>query len=230
MFRLLPCFVLGIALLAGCGGGESDTSAAQKNTAKPTKKSKPKPPVEIAVITVKADEFPSIEAALEALAANFQAPEGQARKDQEVRVQKWLVMQGAAAVPAVAGKAGDAAESLEMRITTCRILGQLGTTAVDPLIEIAHSDAPTLLRRKAIESLGVMQADRKVIDALIELLDDSDSLIQWQAIDGLKKFGPAAKAAAPKLAQLRKDGAEESVRVSAGEVLKIIDPRATFVD
>jgi HEAT repeat protein len=99
------------------------------------------------------------------------------------------------------------------------------------LIAVAAKDNSSQLRRKAIETLGLVKpAESKSINALIALLDDADSQVQWQVIDALIKIGEPAKGAASKLSELRQNHADESIRVSAGEALKKVDPRKTFVD
>jgi HEAT repeat protein len=225
--------VLGAAvlILTGCGGG---TTAPQKpaTTKKPKKTEKAEPKkLDIKPVEVKADEFPSVEAALTELDKVLQMPDGEERNRAEIRVQMWLALQQDKAVPLVAARAADPQQSVPVRITACRILGKLGPTGVDTLLQLAGKGDSNQLRRKAIETLGGMKPpEKKTIEELISLLDDTDTQVQWQVIDALIKIGQPAKAASAKLNELRKEHADEQIRVSAGEALKKVDPRKTFVD
>jgi HEAT repeat protein len=228
MMRWVPLVLFAVALATlGCSGAPT---APAKTAAKKPKKSEPKK-LDIQPVEVKADEFASVEEALTELDRVLEMPDGDDRNRAEIRVQNWLAMQGGAAVPLVAQRASDAEQSIARRITACRILGKLGPGGVDTLIEIAAKGDSSQLRRKAIETLGIMRpAEKRSINALIAHLDDADTQVQWQTIDALIKIGEPAQAAASKLNELRQSHADESIRVSAGEALKKVDPRKTFVD
>jgi HEAT repeat protein len=219
-----------IAVLAGCGGRSVATTPAPAKKAKKVEKTEPKQ-LDIKPVEVKADEFPSVEAALVELENVLQMPDGEERNRAEIRVQTWLAMQQDKAAGPVAAKAADGQQPIAMRITLCRILGKLGPAGLDTLIELAGKGDSLQLRRKAIETMGGMKPpDKKTIDQLIVLLDDPDTQIKWQTIDALIKIGQPAKAASKKLSDLRQNDKDESVRFSAGEALKKVDPRTTFVD
>jgi HEAT repeat protein len=219
--------IAGALAISGCGPTRATPA---KTVANKRKKSEPKK-LDIKPVEVKADEFSSVEEALTELDRVLEMPDGDDRNRAEIRAQNWLAMQGSAAVPLVAERASDADQSIARRITACRILGKLGPGGVDTLVALAGKDDSSQLRRKAIETLGVMKpVEKRSIDALIEQLDDADTQVQWQTIDALIKIGEPAKAAASKLSELRQSHADESIRVSAGEALKKVDPRKTFVD
>jgi HEAT repeat protein len=221
-------FVLGLLVLSslyGCG------SAPETKAAPPKKKTKKSEPVKLDIkpVEVSAGEFPSVAAALEELERVLKMPDGEDRNRAEIRVQKWLVLQGDKAVPEVAAKATSKSESLETRITTCRILGKLGPAAEKPLMTIIDEAESNQLRRKAIQTLGSLEKPTPaIIDKLIALLDDKDTQALQYAIDALKAIGPPAKAAAGKLSDLRQKHSEEQIRVAAGEALKKVEPRKTL--
>jgi HEAT repeat protein len=228
MRRRLVALGLGIAWLASFGCGASPPS--QPTVAKPPVAPKQSPP-EIKPVEVRPDEFPSIEAAFAELEKALALPDGNEQNRAVLRCQKWLALQQDKAVPITAEHASDPRQPLGMRLTACRILGLLGPAAVEPLLELADHADSTQLRRKAIETVSRMKPPApKTIEKLIALLDDADSQIQWQVIEGLRQMGEPAKAAAAKLSQLRQEHAEEQIRVSAGEALKKVAPRKTFAD
>jgi HEAT repeat protein len=227
MKRWITLVLVPALAIAGCGGTRTTPT---KVAGKKPERTEPKK-LDIKPVEVKADEFATAEDALSELDRVLEMPDGEDRNRAEIRVQTWLAMQGEAAVPLVAERASNAQQSMARRITACRILGKLGPGGVDTLIALAAKEDSSQLRRKAIETLGVMKpAEKRTIDALIAQLDDADTQVQWQTIDALIKIGEPAKAAASKLSELRQTHVDESVRVSAGEALKKVDPRKTFVD
>lgn len=220
---------LGCALLAllGC----ANEPPPNPTGAKPQAVKKKPPPPESKPVEVKADEFASVEVAFMELEKALALPDGDEQNRAVLRCQKWLALQQQKAVPITAERASEPRQPLGMRLTACRILGQLGPAAVEPLLTLADDADVNQLRRKAIETVSRMRPpDPRTIDKLIVLLNDSDSQIQWQAIDGLRQIGEPAKAAAEKLSQLRQTHPEEQIRVSAGEALKKVAPRKTFAD
>ena len=227
MFGRLFCVVIVVLAVSGCGD-----SRPPATTADPPKKPKRTEPqkLDIKPVAVKADEFSSVDAALAELEQVLKLPPGEERNRAEIRVQSWLTMQQEKAAPNVAKRASDPQESLEMRITACRILGKLGPTGTATLVSIAKQGESSQLRRKAIQTLGLMPANKEAIAELIAMLDEPDTQILGEVIDALKKFGTAAKDAAGKLNTLRQGHAEEQIRVASGQALKKVDPRATFVD
>jgi len=227
MIRNWLLILLAALLLAGCGGRrEPEKPVATKKPKKTEpKKLDIKPPPEIP-----ADAFPSVDAALTELERVLQLPDGDERREGERRVQGWLKMQQEKAVPAVAAWASDSQKPLPERITACRLLSLLGPTGMDTLLQVASEGESVQLRRKAIESLGLMKPEKKSVDKLIALLDDPDTQVKGTVIESLIRIGEPAKAASAKLNELRKTHAEEQIRVAAGQALKKVDPRRTFVD
>lgn len=217
---------LAVVLIAGCGDSQPEP---KKTVAKKPKKPEPAK-LDIKPVEIPPDAFPSVEAALVELERVLALPDGDERKQAEIRAEGWLVLQQEKAVPAVAAWAADSQKGLPARITACRILRRLGPTGTDTLLVVASTGESVQLRRKAIESLGSMKPEAKTVNKLIELLDDSDTQIQGQVIDSLIRIGEPAKAASKKLNELRQTHAEEQIRVAAGQALKKVDPRKTFVD
>lgn len=218
------------ATAPGCG---PTRAASSKTTTSKPKKHQPSAPkkLDLKPVEVKADEFASIEAALTELDRVQELPNAEERNRGEIRVQTWLAMQRDKAAPLIIARVKDPQQDIARRITACRILGKLGPSGTDTLIAVATHDDSSQLRRKAVETLGLIKpAEKKTIDALIALLDDANTQVQWQVIDALIKIGQSAKGAASKLNELRQTHADESIRVSAGEALKKVDPRKTFVD
>lgn len=213
--------------IAGCDG---PPPARTRPAAKKATKAEPKK-LGVQPVKVQADEFASVQEALAELDGVLAMPDGAERNRAEIRVQSWLALQQDKAVPLIAQRASDTEQSIAVRITACRILGALGPGGTDTLIALASKDDSNQLRRKAIETLGAKKPpEKKSIARLIALLDDPDSQVQWQVIDALIKIGEPAKAASGKLNELRQNHADESIRVSAGEALKKVDPRQTFAD
>ena len=228
MSRWLSFLLVGTTLVAAGCGPTRTAPTANKPKKPPT--SEPKK-LDIKPVEVKADEFPSVEEALAELDRVQELSNAEERNRGEIRVQNWLAMQPEKAAPLIIARAIDPQQDIARRITACRILGKLGPSGTDTLIALAAKADSSQLRRKAIETLGLLKpAEMKSISALITLLDDSDTQVQWQAIDALIKIGEPAKGAASKLNELRQNHADESIRVSAGEALKKVDPRKTFVD
>jgi HEAT repeat protein len=227
MLRGLFCGVIVVLAVSGCG--ESRPAATTADPPKKPNRTEPQK-LDIKPVEVKANEFDSVDAALLELEQVLKLPSGEERNRAEIRVQSWLTMQQDKAAPSVAKRAGDPQESLEMRITACRILGKLGPTGTETLVTIAKQGESSQLRRKAIQTLGLMPANKEAIAELITMLDEPDTQILGEVIDALKRFGTAAKDAAGKLNTLRKAHAEEQIRVASGQALKKVDPRVTFVD
>jgi HEAT repeat protein len=233
MIRSWPVVVVCVGLLSGGLGCGSRALPPQPAAAKPKKVSaSPAPqPAAAKPVTVTVDEFSSIEAAWSELERSLALPEGDAQKRAILRCQQWLALQQDRAVPLTAQRATETEQSLAVRLTACRILGLLGPAADEPLLDVARTGEASQLRRKAIETLGRKKpVAPPTVDGLIALLDDGDAQVQWQAIDALQAIGGPAQGAAERLNALRRDHAEEQIRVSAGEALKKVAPRRSFVD
>lgn len=231
MLRSLA-ILLAAALVAamGCRPMRTPPVTTAENQLKKPKANESKK-VDVKPVEVKADEFASVEDALAELDHVQQLPNIDEHNRGEIRVQNWLAMQQEKASPLIIARVKDPQQDIGRRITACRILGKLGPSGTDTLIVVAANDESSQLRRKAIETLGLIKpAETKSINALIALLDDADTQVQWQVIDALIKIGEPAKGAASKLNDLRQNHADESIRVSAGEALKKVDPRRTLVD
>jgi HEAT repeat protein len=229
MLRLLA--VVLIVAAVGCGPTRTPpTKTAENRQPQKPQASEPKK-LDIKPVEVQADEFASVQEALDELDRVPQLTSAEERNRGEIRVQTWLAMQQEKAAPLLIGRVSDPQQDIARRIIACRILGKLGPSGTDTLIATAAKDESSQLRRKAIETLGLMKpVETKAIDALIALLDDADTQVQWQVIDALIKIGEPARGAAGKLNELRQNHADESIRVAAGEALEKVEPRKTLVD
>src|SRR5207249_1312423 len=79
-------------------------------------------------------------------------------------------------------------------------------------------------RNSAVGILGRMQDEPDLVtSAIIKALDDTNMMVQGNAINFLGKFGPQAKAAVPKLVSLTTDP-DSDVRECAVRALEKIDP------
>src|SRR6185369_10417425 len=78
-------------------------------------------------------------------------------------------------------------------------------------------------RNSAVGILGRMKDEPDLATALIETLDDTNKMVQHNAINFLGRFGPEAKAAVPKLLLLTTD-ADSDVRECAVRALEKIEP------
>jgi hypothetical protein len=228
--RLVILLVAAVSASVGCGPTRTAPAKIAENRPQKSKPSEPKK-LDVKPLEVKADEFASVEDALAELDRVQELPDADERNRGESRIQTWLAMQHERAAPLLIARVNDPQQNIARRITACRILGKLGPSATDTLIAVAARDDSSQLRRKAIETLGLIKpAETKSINALIALLDDADTQVQWQVIDALVKIGEPARGAASKLNELRQKHVDESIRVSAGEALKKVDPRKTLVD
>jgi HEAT repeat protein len=224
----------GLASLVACIGCGAAAIPTEQPPATPTSQlaaSPPKPKNDIPPAVARHDDFPSVEAAFLEVQRALAEDEGPEQNKALIRCQNWLVMQQEKAIPEAARRATDPQQPLPMQITACRILGMLGPESAEPLARVARSGESTQLRRKAIEMLARQKPPTDAtIAVLLELLDDSESQVQWQAAQAFSQIGEPGKAAAARLGELRRDHPEEQVRVAAGDALKKVDPRRTFED
>ena len=96
---------------------------------------------------------------------------------------------------------------------------QAGGRPISHWLEAIH-DPDQRVRTEAALKLGnVGSADSRALPALISALDDSEASVRRAAIQGLVKFGTAAKGAVPRLKEIRESDANAGLREFAGEVL-----------
>lgn len=128
-----------------------------------------------------------------------------------------LLLSGAAHaqtdVNALIDQLGDRKE--ENQVAAYRALKELGSAAVEPLIEALnnHSDIP--VRKNAAITLGMMKA-HDALDDLISSLQDSNGMVRWAAAWALGELADG-KAVGP-LSELLKDSIW-TVRMRAAEAL-----------
>jgi HEAT repeat protein len=114
-------------------------------------------------------------------------------------------------------------------IITCFALLACGCARTTPTLAggkpVIHwvqnlKDPDPKARRHATEKLGnVGSNDPAVLPALHIALDDADAQVRTAAIVALLKCGPAAKEAAPALAEMQKKDRSAQVREYAGKAL-----------
>ena len=171
-------------------------------------------------------QFSSVEEALSVLVKSSDTED----KQQQKAAYLWLARQGAAAVEPVVTTMNDESVSMVARRHACGVLGHLGPTATEALLDASRSDE-TALKLKAIESMPAIKPPSKpIVDRLIVLLDDPSDQVKNTAIRSLGQIGPPAKAAAEKLNALRGNSPSETTRLAAGDALKLVRPIRTFDD
>lgn len=217
-------------LLLGCGP-QSNREAQKSSTKKPaagrqTKSkpvAKPKP-----TLTVEADSFAGIPEAIEALAEAAKS----GKKDEMIQADKWLEMQGQAALEPLANVVTDEQAHLAPRIAACRVLRRLGPNA-KPALKQALGSESQQMRLNAIESLSLVRpTDKDIIQTLMGLVDGEDERARLHAIQALARIGPQAEdMCADKLVTILNDEKEnEAIRDAAKRALKKVNPRRTFTD
>jgi HEAT repeat protein len=127
-------------------------------------------------------------------------------------------------------ESADASTGDEVRRAAAESLGKIGwraEAAVKPLLAMLKS--PDLgLRRAAAEALGNIPTpteDPKVLQSLLEALDDQDPVVEASAAFALQTFGGDARAAIPSLARMIGANRPLSLRRSAVQALSNIDPQ-----
>jgi len=223
-----------ILFLAGCGsspqtGGQAKKSSPKTPTAskatKPEPEAKPKPSS-----TVDADSFAGIPEAIRVLTEA--AKSGGKKDDELMRADKWLGMQGDAAVEPLASVWNDEQADLAGRIAVGRILRRLGPAA-KPALKQALGSETRLMRLNAIQSLGCVQpTDPDIIQTLLDLIDGDDERIRLEAILALANIGTEAEdMCTDKLVAILNDAEENrTLRDAAKRALKKVNPRRKFTD
>ncbi|HWY77502.1 MAG TPA: hypothetical protein VN281_17925 [Verrucomicrobiae bacterium] len=112
-------------------------------------------------------------------------------------------------------------------------MGQDAKEAVPLLIGATKSPAPQL-RMLAISALNEIRVQPEVtLPVLMTSLNDSNKFVQWSAVQGLGRIGSRARAALPRLLELRHDQSSVPGRWCTGpptlaesveDALKTIDP------
>jgi HEAT repeat protein len=224
------CLIFAIATLtlAGCDSkSQAKKGTAKKPATKPVQSPPPLPP-DVKVpekITVRPDEFPSVDAAIAELRRGAEA------KDEAIigRPELWLVGQAEKAVEAVSAVVRDEAESVESRIVACRVLPKLGPKTVETVVKASEVSAPPALRLKAIDSLGRFKPPAKAaIERLGALLDDEDHQVKMLALQSLANIGTPAESTAPKLLQMLKTEKNPQLMRQVDKAIKAVEPRRTL--
>lgn len=227
----MRCLVLAgvVSIALGCGAAPAKKPVAAPEPKPPAVKptaTKSQPPV-AAPAPVTADSFPN---SVEAVKALVQAV-SDSNSEEFARAQSWLLLQKATAIPAVGDLVRDEAAPLFARTAGCKILAQLGSEAVQPLLDASQNDAPRV-QHVAIEQLGnVRPSNQHIATKLIELTQGTDNEIRLAAILGITHVDPPVTDAADvMLAILNNTDEPESLRSAAKECLKKVNPRKTFSD
>jgi HEAT repeat protein len=205
---------------AGCGPAPITIEPVKKKPS--VKKTTTKP---IALPTVAADAYPSIDAAMaevETLSKSSDPDTGM----RLLKIETWLNMQGEKSAPDLAARIKDPATGLATRLTACRVLARMGPVAQPTLLEAAAGE-PKQLRLKAIESLGrVKPSSKEILDKLLALVDGDDFDTRKAALGAIEDIGTPAKSAVPKLVGILNDvNEDETIRSLAKAALKKVDPR-----
>ena len=216
------CFAL-LALLIGCDSateGDLDlefTTGPEVDLNLDSQPTEPPPK----------SDFADVDEALATLVTAIEAKES----PQQVAALNWIGAQGEAAVPALVAAVEDEAAGITYRRVLMQTLTRYGEAATPVLLK-ASTDGELAVQLKAVECLGAVDPPTpKILDRLIELIDDDHSQVRRFALRAIGKIGPRAERAAPRLKEIRKDPkADEAVRVAAGEALKAVKPIATFKD
>lgn len=232
MRRLLPIAL--ICSLVGCGGSTTaptsngtGNSAAQASEAGASEKSQSataaKPDY-----SVTATSYTDIPTAIDVLST--------AAREEDiteiVRSERWLVMQGSAAIEPLGKIFGDEQADLAARIASSRVLRQLGPDAMDAL-RLGMNSSSQQIQLNAIKGLAYLKpTNDRIIRGMVILVDHDEQRIRQEAILGLAAIGPAAQSAAEeRLIQLLNDTNEnETLRDAAKRALKKVAPRRSFTD
>ena len=221
LFSFLSCSALLILLVIGCSSEPAATT--DKGSSKTSTRSK-KPRRRRPVIKVPQDAYSNLEAAVsEATTARAKADDKAAQ-----RAEIWLKQQGPGSIPELSTILHNQDAELPRRITACRALAALGPPARADLLKALSSDQRSL-RIAATERISLIRpSDKQTVEQLVQLLDNEDQ--QWRkiAIQSLRRIGPPARQAIPKLDALANEPKDEIIRAEALKALKIIDPRHTL--
>ena len=210
-----------ILLVTGCNSESSKkTGKESTKTASRAKKPKRRQPV----IKVPQDAYSDLEAALNAATTAREKADDKAAQRAEI----WLKQQGSGSIPALSTILHNQDAELPRRLAACRALAALGPPARAVLLKAISSDQRSL-RIAATERISLIRpADKQTVEKLVELIDSDDQ--QWRriAIQSLRRIGPSARMAIPKLDSLANGSKDEIIRAEALKALKIINPRHTL--
>ena len=154
------------------------------------------------------------------------------KNDELIQADKWLEMQGLAALEPLADVVTDEEAHLAPRIAACRVLRRLGPNA-KPALKQALGSESQQMRLNAIESLSLVRpSDQDIIETLMDLVDGEDERTRLQAVLALSRIGPQAKdTCGDKLVTILNDEEEnDTIRDAAKRALKKVNPRRTFTD
>lgn len=217
-------------ILFGCGpptNRQAKTAGANKAAA--SKPARPKPAVKPRPnLSVDASSFAGIPEAIHSLA---EAAKNN-KTDELIRADKWLAMQGQAAVEPLANVVIDEQAHLAARIAACRVLRRLGSNAKPALKQALRSETKQM-RLNAIEALGMVRpTDPDIIQTLLDLMGSEDERVRLEAILSLSRIGPPAKdlCVDKLIAVLNDENENETIRDAAKRALKKVNPRHSFTD
>ena len=221
LFSFLGCSALLVLLVIGCSTESSTTT--EKGSSKTSTRSK-KPRRRQPVIKVPQDAYSDLEAAISAATTAREKADDKAAQRAEI----WLKQQGPGSIPSLSTILHNQDAELARRITACRSLAALGPPARTEVLKAISSDQRSL-RIAATERISLIRpSDKQTVERLVQLLDNEDQ--QWRkiAIQSLRRIGPSARQAIPKLDALANEPKDEIIRAEALKALKVIDPRHTL--
>lgn len=237
------CFLI-LLLLFTTGCGAAPAKATRKTTKAAAGRSSkkvetPPPPQPVAPpeqpdTSVTAATFADIPAAIDAMKAAATADDSTAA----IKAEKWLFLQGAAAIEPLSAVALDEQADLAHRIAACRALRQLGAKVphgaqVKPTFLAAADSSQSLVQINGVKGLGLLRpTDAEIIGKLAALLDSPEQRLRQEAILALANVGePAEKQCTDRLLAILNDTSEpESLRSAAKTALKQVNPRRKFFD
>jgi HEAT repeat protein len=95
--------------------------------------------------------------------------------------------------------------------------------AIEPLMEALKADTDATVRGAAAKALGQIAPDAdKTVPLLTEALDDKATGVKLSAMQALAAYGPAAKAALPKLREIAKNKDDKKLSQAAANAAKSI--------
>jgi len=220
LFSFLGCSALLVLMVIGCSTEPSATT--DKSSSKTSTRSKK--PRRRPVIKVPQDAYSDLEAAISAATTAREKADDKAAQRAEI----WLKQQGPGSIPSLSTILHNQDAELARRITACRSLAALGPPARTEVLKAISSDQRSL-RIAATERISLIRpSDKQTVERLVQLLDNEDQ--QWRkiAIQSLRRIGPSARLAIPKLDTLANEPKDEIIRAEALKALKVIDPRHTL--
>jgi len=219
--RIFVGFLIVAFLGLACGAcGSGDASRGKKGGSAVTKKKKKKKrPVK--------KEFANAGEAIR----TFKTAITEKHNEQMLVVQGWIVQHASETLAPLTALAKDSTASTSVRVSACRVLGYMGKQGTASLLEImTKRGMPIQVRRQAAKSVSQLRPiEKRTMEGMIALLNESDSKLLITALGTLKQLGPLAQEAAPRIEEIIQTSRNKYVRVAAGEARRTVSPRRTLI-